>query len=73
MGKKYTQARVGNKRFKLRTCTVYLRGIDRNIKAYFKAHCARHNVTMAQKIEDMMRECIQADVKTFEDKSQYEQ
>lgn len=41
--------------------TVYIRGIPRDVKNFFKAWCIKRNVTMSQAIEGFMRETLRED------------
>jgi antitoxin component of RelBE/YafQ-DinJ toxin-antitoxin module len=51
------------KKLKLRTATVYLRGIRADVKAYFKAYCAKRGMSMTEMVEELMRRCIAEDNK----------
>lgn len=46
-----------------RKTTVYLRGIDRATKDFFKAWCAKRGLSMTKKIEQLMRETVKQDLK----------
>lgn len=41
--------------------TIYIRGIPRDVKNFFKAWCIKRNITMSEKIEQFMRDTLRED------------
>lgn len=44
---------MGRPRIRKERTTLVI-SIDKNIKAYWKAHCARHNVSMVDRLEHLL-------------------
>jgi hypothetical protein len=38
--------------------TLYIRGVPKNLKDFFKAACAKRGIAMTEKIIDMMKEYV---------------
>lgn len=41
--------------------TMYIRHVPSEVKAHFKAYCAKRNITMADCVTEMMRDKIRKD------------
>lgn len=53
-----------NKKEKVRTCALYIRGIPVNLKNYFRAHCIKREKTMSEVIMDFMKQVTSCDRQT---------
>jgi plasmid stability protein len=45
----------------VRTGVLYIRGLSRDLKDQFKAHCARRGKSMTEKIEELIRQTLKED------------